>query len=244
MREFGLIGRKLGHSFSEGYFRQKFITEGLEDCKYSNFELASIDELTSMLADNPNLLGFNVTIPYKQEIIPYLDELSFEATNVGAVNCVKVVDGRLIGYNTDVIGFKESLLTLLNGVLPSNALILGTGGASQAVQYVLTELGIEYQLVSRDVMKGNYTYDNVECETVFSHHLIINTTPIGMYPNVDIAPKIPYAYVTPNHYLFDLIYNPALTQFLDYGEQRGARTSNGEQMLKSQAEAAWQIWSE
>lgn len=242
MIEFGLIGRSLTHSFSERYFTKKFTDEGL-DCRYSNFELASISELPIMLANNPNLLGLSVTIPYKQEIIPYLDELSFEARSVGAVNCVKIVEGRLIGHNTDVIGFKESLLTLLNGAFPTSALILGTGGASQAVQYVLTELGIEYQLVSRDVMKGNYTYDNIECETVFSHHLIINTTPIGMYPNVDVAPKIPYAYITPSHYLFDLIYNPTLTQFLDYGEQRGAHICNGEQMLKSQAEAAWQIWS-
>lgn len=243
MKEYGLIGRTLGHSFSERYFTQKFVDEGL-DCTFKNFELTSIEELKNMLVENPYLEGFSVTIPYKKEIIPYLDELSYEASNIGAVNCVKVSNGKLKGYNTDIIGFKESLLSFLNGVLPEKALVLGTGGASLAIQYVLAELGIEYQLVSRDATKGNYTYDNIGCETVFEHHLIVNTTPIGMYPNVDAAPKIPYAYVTPSHYLFDLIYNPQLTQFLDYGEQRGAQICDGTQMLKLQADAAWKIWSE
>ena len=243
MREFGLIGRSLKHSFSVAYFRDKFHAEAIQDCSYSNFELEEIDEVVDLVKKNPNLCGFSVTIPYKQDIMPLLDEISSEAEMVGAVNCVRIINGRMIGYNTDVLGFKSSLEDFLGATTIERALVLGTGGASQAVQYVLSQMGIEYQLVSRDPSKADFTYDNLSCESLFEHHLVVNTTPIGMYPNVDEAPRIPYAYITPSHYLYDLVYNPILTQFLDYGQQRGANICNGTAMLQAQAEAAWQIWN-
>ncbi len=242
MREFGLIGRSLGHSFSADYFAQKFEREGLADCRYERFELADIEEVVPLVESHPDLVGFNVTIPYKQQIIPYLDDLSQEAREAGAVNCVKREGGRLVGYNTDIIGFERSLCALLEEY-PERALVLGTGGASQAVQYVLTRLGIAYDLISRDPARGNYTYDNLPCEVVEASRLIVNTTPVGTWPQVEEAPRIPYAYLSPDHYLFDLVYNPPLTAFLEYGTQRGARIRNGEEMLHLQAEAAWEIWN-
>ncbi len=242
MREFGLIGRSLGHSFSADYFTEKFRLEGLEEHRYSLFELPEIEELPRLLEAHPALVGFNVTIPYKQTILPLLDDLSQEAREVGAVNCVKCEEGRLVGYNTDVTGFEQALAPLLIPQ-PERALILGTGGASQAVQYVLSRWGIAFDLISRDASRGNYTYDNLPVEVVQQAHLIVNTTPLGTWPRVEEAPRIPYAYLSPDHLLFDLVYNPARTTFLDYGEQRGARISNGLAMLKGQAEAAWKIWN-
>lgn len=245
MRRFGLVGRTLTHSFSAAYFAEKFRREGLDDCSYALYELPSVDGVRDLLEREPELCGFNVTIPYKQSILPLLDELSFEAQCIGAVNCVKLTaGGRLCGYNTDVEGIHASLTRLLDGELPDEALVLGTGGASQAVQYALAQWGIPYRLVSRDVARGDYTYDNLPCEVVERSHLIINATPVGTYPAVNEAPRIPYGYVTPAHRLFDLVYNPPLTQFLDYGRQRGARTLNGELMLHVQAEASWRIWNE
>ena len=220
MRRFGLVGRTLAHSFSADYFADKFRREGIGDCSYALYELPSVDGVRELLAREPELCGFNVTIPYKREIIPLLDRLSFEAQCIGAVNCVKrTADGCLCGYNTDIEGIHASLAQLLGGDVPDEALVLGTGGASQAVQYALA------QLVERSL-------------------LIINATPVGTYPASDEAPRIPYGYVTPSHRLFDLVYNPPLTQFLDYGRQRGARTLNGELMLRVQAEASWRIWNE
>lgn len=245
MRRYGLIGRPLGHSASAAYFTEKFRREGLADeCRYDLFELPAIDDLPRLLDEIPELCGFNVTIPYKQRIIPYLDDLSYDARNIGAVNCVKRDGGRLTGYNTDVVGLRASLGEFLGGRLPEAALVLGTGGASQAVQYVLTEMGIPYELVSRDAAKGSLTYDTLSCDDVQSHRLIVNATPIGTYPAVDEAPRLPYAFVSPDHYLFDLVYNPPLTQFLDYGRQRGAHICNGRAMLVGQAEAAWKIWTD
>lgn len=243
MREFGLIGYPLGHSFSAKYFNEKFQREGIKDCSYSLFELESIEELEALFKAHPNLCGFNVTIPYKREILRYLDDLSFEARMIGAVNCVKCEGGQRVGYNTDAIGLRASLAEFLGGYLPERALVLGTGGASQAVQYILTEFGIPFDLVSRDAAKGNYTYDNLPPEVVRDSKLIINSTPVGTYPNVEEAPRLPYAYVGEEHYLFDLVYNPKVTSFLDYGMQRGAKVCNGEAMLVGQAEAAWEIWS-
>lgn len=243
MREYGLIGDKLTHSASQRYFTAKFEREGLADHSYSLFELAEIGELKRLLAEHPDLCGFNVTIPYKQQVMPFLDEISFEARNIGAVNCVRrAEDGRLIGYNTDVEGVRRSLDILLGDEQP-RALLLGTGGASQAVQFALAERGIEYLLVSRDASKGNLTYSQVTAEVMADYHLIINATPVGTYPAVDAAPMLPYAFLTPSHRLYDLVYNPAVTQFLDYGRQRGARTLNGETMFTTQAEANWRIWS-
>lgn len=242
MKRYGLIGCPLGHSASANFFTAKFEHEGIRDTMYTLYELPSIEALPSLLTAVPDLCGFNVTVPYKQQILPYLDELSDEARNIGAVNCVKRIQGRLVGYNTDVVGFREALLTFLGTDIPTQALVLGTGGASQAVQYVLAEMGIEYTLVSRDPAKGNLTYDNLPCDAVASHRLIVNATPLGMYPHVEECPRLPYAFISPDHYLFDLIYNPPLTQFLDYGQQRGAHICNGEQLFIRQAQAAWQIW--
>ena len=224
MREFGLIGRTLGHSASQRYFTAKFEREFVADCTYSLFELPNIDDVRTLLAGHPDLCGFNVTIPYKREIIPYLSDMSFDARNIGAVNCVRREGERLIGYNTDVDGVRRSFDELLGSESPK-ALVLGTGGASQAVQYVLAERGMEYALVSRDGVRGNMTYGEVSAEVMDEYRLIINATPVGTYPAVDEAPMLPYAFLTPSHYLFDLVYNPPVTQFLDYGRQRGAHLS-------------------
>lgn len=245
MRRFGIIGRPLGHSASAAYFTKKFADEGLAGHAYDRYELASIDELPELLQSKPELCGLNVTIPYKQTVIPMLDRLSFEAQQVGAVNCIRrMPDGTLAGHNTDLIGLRAALDELLQGDEPEQALVLGTGGASQAVQYALAERGISYALVSRDAAKGNYTYDNLPCEAVEQSRLIVNATPAGTYPAVEEAPRIPYAYLTPRHYLLDLVYNPPLTRFLDYGRQRGAHILNGETMFRVQAEASWRIWNE
>lgn len=246
MRRFGLIGRTLSHSASKRLFEERFRRESINDCRYDLFELESIELLGQKVLSLPDLAGFNVTIPYKQQIIPLLDGLSFDAECVGAVNCVKVTsDGKLIGYNTDIDGIRASFAELFHNdeQLPK-ALILGSGGASQAVQYVLAQMGCEYAIVSRSPKRGNMTYHDITADIIGEYQLIINATPIGTYPATEQAPMIPYAYVTPSHTLFDLVYNPAITQFLDYGAQRGARTLNGELMLRVQAKSAWRIWNE
>lgn len=246
MRRFGLIGRTLGHSFSARYFADKFQREGLADThRYDLFELPEIECVKELIATTEGLVGFNVTIPYKQQIIPYLDSLSAEARNIGAVNCVKIEsDGRLTGYNTDIDGIRLSLDKLLGGVEIDAALILGTGGASQAVQYVLAERNIPYSIVSRDSAKGNLTYNDLKVEVTSSHHLIINSSPVGMYPHVDQCPDIPYELLTADHYLFDLVYNPERTLFAERAATMGAHTLCGLDMLYAQAESAWRIWNE
>ena len=246
MRRFGLIGRTLGHSFSARYFADKFQREGLADThRYDLFELPEIECVEELIVTTEGLVGFNVTIPYKQQIIPYLDSLSTEARNIGAVNCVKIEpDGRLTGYNTDIDGIRLSLDKLLGGVEIDAALVLGTGGASQAVQYVLAERNIPYSIVSRDSSKGNLTYDDLKVEITSSHHLIINSSPVGMYPHVDQCPDIPYELLTTDHYLFDLVYNPERTLFAERAATMGAHTLCGLDMLYAQAESAWRIWNE
>lgn len=246
MRRFGLIGRTLGHSFSARYFADKFQREGLADThRYDLFELPEIECVKELIATTEGLVGFNVTIPYKQQIIPYLDSLSAEARNIGAVNCVKIEsDGRLTGYNTDIDGIRLSLDKLLGGAEIDAALILGTGGASQAVQYVLAERNIPYSIVSRDSAKGNLTYDDLKVEVTSSHHLIINSSPVGMYPHVDQCPDIPYELLTADHYLFDLVYNPERTLFAERAATMGAHTLCGLDMLYAQAESAWRIWNQ
>ncbi len=246
MRRYCLIGRPLGHSFSARYFAEKFAREGLsEECCYDLCELPSIEALPEMLRSTEGLVGFNVTIPYKQQIIPYLDSMSDEARAIGAVNCVRVGDdGSLVGYNTDVDGIRLTLDRLLDGVQPEKALVLGTGGASQAVQYVLRERGIACRTVSRDKTKGDITYDELSHEVIDAHRLIINTSPVGMYPHHDVAPAIPYEALGAEHYLFDLVYNPERTLFVERGEAQGAHAAAGLAMLYAQAEAAWQIWNE
>ena len=246
MRRFGLIGRTLGHSFSARYFADKFQREGLADThRYDLFELPEIECVKELIATTEGLVGFNVTIPYKQQIIPYLNSLSAEARNIGAVNCVKIEsDGRLTGYNTDIDGIRLSLDKLLGGAEIDAALVLGTGGASQAVQYVLAERNIPYSIVSRDSAKGNLTYDDLKVEVTSSHHLIINSSPVGMYPNVDQCPDIPYELLTADHYLFDLVYNPERTLFAERAATMGAHTLCGLDMLYAQAESAWRIWNQ
>jgi len=244
MRQFGLIGRTLGHSFSAKYFTEKFEREGFGDCSYGLFELPEIACVEDFMASTPHLVGFNVTIPYKQRIIPYLDSLSNEARNIGAVNCVKIMpDGKRVGYNTDTDGIRISLDKLLAGAAVDAALVLGTGGAAQAVQYVLAERDIPFTIVSRDRAKGNLSYDDLSCEVMAAHHLVINTTPVGMYPHVEESPDIPYDAITGRHHMFDLVYNPPLTRFLECGARRGAHTLSGLDMLYAQAEAAWAVWN-
>lgn len=244
MRRYGLIGCPLGHSASAVWFSEKFAREGLTDCSYDLYELPAIGALPQLLEATPDLCGFNVTIPYKQQVLRYLDEISYEAQCIGAVNCVKRSGNRLAGYNTDAEGLRAALACLLENDLPEQALVLGTGGASQAVQYVLSEMGVDYALVSRDPAKGNYTYDTLPAAEVAARRLIVNASPVGTWPAVDAAPRIPYAFVTPAHYLLDLVYNPPLTRFLTCGRQRGARVLNGQTMFRTQAEASWRIWNE
>lgn len=243
MRRFGLIGEHLPHSFSGRYFAAKFEREGIAGCDYSLYELPTIEHLEQLLASEPPIEGFNVTIPYKQQVMKYLTKLSPEAEAIGAVNCVKREGEDLVGYNTDIIGFRDSLLTLLGGVRPTHALILGTGGAALAVEYILKELGIGYSVVSRSAAEGRITYADLTQEVVSESRLIVNATPLGTFPNVDSAPDIPYEYITASHFLYDLVYNPPLTKFLASGRSQGAAICNGEAMLVAQAEAAWSIWN-
>ena len=246
MRRFGLIGRTLGHSFSARYFAEKFAREGLaEQCRYDLFEMPEVECVKDLICQTEGLVGFNVTIPYKQQIIPLLNSLSDEAREIGAVNCVKIAeDGTLKGYNTDVDGIRLSLDQLLGDERIDAALVLGTGGASQAVQYVLSERSIPYQLVSRDKAKGDLSYDELSHEVINSHHLIINTSPVGMYPHHDVAPDIPYHLLSTRHFLFDLVYNPERTLFVERAAAQGAHTLSGLAMLYAQAESAWAIWNE
>ena len=246
MRRFFLIGRTLGHSFSARYFAEKFAREGLANtCRYDLCEIPEIEALPELIRSMEGVVGFNVTIPYKQQIIPYLTDMSAEARNMGAVNCVKVAaDGSMVGYNTDVDGIRISLDKLLGSVEVNSALVLGTGGASQAVQYVLAERGIAYSIVSRDSARGNITYADLSPEIMAENRLIINTSPVGMYPHHDQAPDIPYEELCENHFLFDLVYNPERTLFVEKGAARGAHTLSGLDMLYAQAEAAWKIWNE
>lgn len=243
MKRYGLIGYPLGHSLSAQYFADKFTREGRSDCDYKLYELQSIEQIGSLLSAVPDLMGFNVTIPYKQAIIHYLDDLSNPAGAIGAVNCVKREAGRLVGYNTDVEGFRYGLTAFIGTKSLERALVLGSGGASQAVQYVLAQLEIPYDLVSRDPSRGNYTYSDLTDDVISSHHLIINTSPVGMFPHDNETPRLPYAFLTPAHYLFDLVYNPLETQFMARGKQQGAHTCNGLTMFVRQAECAWAIWN-
>ena len=243
MKRFGLIGKKLGHSFSAKYFAEKFEREGLLECDYSLYELPEIECVKEFML-TPDLVGFNVTIPYKQQIIPYLDALDAQAREVGAVNCVKIErDGRRVGYNTDVDGIRLSLDKLLGEEKVSAALVLGTGGASQAVQYVLRERGVNYKVVSREKGKADLTYDDLTQDVMATHRLIINASPVGMYPACDNCPDIPYAMLSGSHYLFDLVYNPLTTRFVELGAEQGAATLSGIDMLYAQAESAWRIWN-
>lgn len=244
MHLFGLIGFPLAHSFSKDYFSKKFIAEKITHASYENFPIRTIDKLHQLLNNNPELLGLNVTIPYKELVIPFLDEIDPKARAIGAVNVIKIdteSDMKLIGYNTDVDGFTQSLKPLLR-LWHKKALILGTGGASKAVAYGLKQLGIDFQYVSREAGRG-LTYENLTKEIIEEHTLIINTTPLGMWPDVDYSPNIPYEHLHGEHLLFDLVYNPAKTLFLAKAEENGASIKNGLEMLQIQAEKAWDIWN-
>lgn len=242
MRLFGLIGKPLKHSFSQAYFTKKFEAEKITDCRYQNFELGSIAELPALLAQMPQLEGLNVTIPYKKEVIPFLHSANEIVQHTGACNCIRIVDGKLLGHNTDVIGFRHSLQRQLE---PHHrqALVLGTGGSSGAVCFALQSLGIAYRTVSRQPGKDTLSYEAITPDLLQQYTLIINTTPLGMFPDMDKAPELPYEALSSRHLLFDLIYNPETTLFLKKGAASGARTSNGYEMLLLQAEEGWKIWN-
>jgi len=242
MKWYGLLGKTLKHSFSKAYFSKKFSSENIDDCRYENFELASINELPELLNGNPDIQGLNVTIPYKEEVLPFLDYENDIVKEINACNCIKISGGKLSGYNTDVIGFQQSLEKLLKSHHKS-ALIIGTGGSAKAVRYALNTLGVAYQNVSRTKTSSTITYEELDEESVKSHLLIVNTSPVGMYPKIEEAPAIPFQFVTPEHFLFDLTYNPEKTLFLKKGEEKGATISNGSEMLILQAEESWRIWN-
>ena len=236
---FRSIGKHLGHSFSKHYFTEKFKTLQLH-AEYDLCQLESISDFPILLSKK-DWKGFNVTIPYKESIIPYLSKIDNQAQRVGAINTIKIVDNELIGYNTDIIGFKDTLIPLLEAH-HKGALILGTGGASKAVQYVLQELQIPYTLVSRECKENTLSYEELNEEIIQSHKIIVNTTPLGMHPDVESYPNIPYHFLTQEHLCYDLVYNPLITEFMKRSSKYGALIQNGLPMLIAQAEAAYAIW--
>ena len=244
MKVYGLIGYPLGHSFSKQYFTEKFAREGLLDCRFEIFPIASIKEFPALLQENPLLKGLCVTIPYKEQVLEYVDVLSAEVTVIGATNSIHFSNNQLIAYNTDIIGFEQSFLKLLQPH-HSKALILGSGGASKAVQYVLAKLGIIFRVVSRVacIGEGQLSYKEINKTLMEDYTIIINCTPVGMQPNDKGLPDLPYQFISARHYLFDLVYKPAKTLFLLEGEKKGAVIQNGFEMLVMQAEESWRIWN-
>jgi shikimate dehydrogenase len=243
MRRFGLIGYPLEHSFSKSYFSQKFENAGLYDCHYNLFPLKSLREFPLLLKKYPELNGLNVTIPYKQQVIDYLDELDETAEAIGAVNTIQIGnDQYTTGYNTDVDGFIDSIRPLL-AKAHRQALIFGTGGAARAVKYGLDQLNISYKLVSRSSDRGDYVYSQLTPRTIKQHKVLINATPLGMHPDTDSAPALPYDAISSEHLLYDLVYNPEKTTFLQEGEKREATIKNGLEMLYRQAERSWEVWT-
>lgn len=242
---FGLIGGTVSHSFSKSYFDEKFFREGLRDYRYELFPLGAINEIEALLEGTKGLSGLNVTIPYKEQVIKYLDEVDGFAKKIGAVNVIKIKDGKLLGFNTDSDAFFETVEKWLPKDKTFKALILGTGGSSKAVQEALKKLKVEYQLVTREEKKGCITYTDLEKDPsiIESNKLIINTTPLGMSPNTQAMPPISYEHIGHDHYIYDLIYNPARTMFLQKAEMRGATIKNGLEMLHIQAEKSWAIWN-
>lgn len=243
MKLYALIGHPLKHSFSRDLFTDKFKREGL-DCRYQNYDIQSVERILDIIAEHPELCGFNVTIPYKEAIIPLLDDIDAEAKEIGAVNTVKVENGKTKGYNTDIYGFNILLERALKGRQIEHALVLGTGGASKAVQYVLRQRNIPYSTVSRNAEKGNFTYDSLTDEVLKQSHLIINTTPLGMMPLIDDFPEIHYQALSSKHILIDLIYNPKETAFMELGRTWGAKVYNGMQMFEEQAKKSWELFNE
>ena len=241
---FGLIGYPLGHSFSKKYFEEKFRNENLSDCTFKLFPLKEISEFPKLIATQKNLRGLAISIPHKEAVIPFLTKLTDAAKEIGAVNCIKFSENEMIGYNTDVIGFEQSLLPLLKEH-HKHALVLGTGGASKAVQYVLKNNDIAYKTVSRKNTSesDSICYEDLSPSVIGEHKLIINCTPVGMIPNEEGIPSIPYKFLTNKHFLYDLIYKPEKTKFLQEGEKQGAAIKNGFEMLIIQAEENWKIWN-
>lgn len=239
-RRFGLIGKNITHSFSPDYFNQKFKQEKIP-ASYKLFDLSDIQQFPNIFMTN-NLVGLNVTTPYKEEIIFFMDELSAEAEEIGAINTIRIKGQHIKGFNTDWAGFKQSIEPWLNDQ-HTKALILGTGGATKAVKYALQQLGISFDTVSRTPGKADYIYSDLNEFIISDHKIIINATPVGTFPNVDNAPEIPYEHLGPNHLVYDLIYNPDKTKFLQVAEMHGAVIKNGREMLEIQAEEAWKIWN-
>lgn len=244
MRLYGLIGYPLTHSFSKKYFEEKFIREGLTNCRFENFSIQSIDELTQkIIPDNPELKGLAVTIPYKQSVIPFLHSKKGLPDGLDACNCIRIEEGKLYGYNTDYIGFSESFKSELQPH-HTRALVLGNGGATAAVVFALRQMGLDYKIVSRRLHSGSHlVYDDITSEIIKDFPVIINTTPLGMHPQIDTCPSIPYNAITSKHYLYDLVYNPSETLFLKKGKAQGAIIKNGADMLLIQAEENWKIWN-
>ena len=243
LKRYGLIGKNIDYSFSRGYFAEKFDRESISNCRYENFDLPTIASLKPLLKD-VSIMGMNVTIPYKEAVIPYLDDLKGDAKTIGAVNTIVFDNQRkAIGYNTDAYGFEKALLDVLPSI-PEKALILGTGGAAKAIAFVLEKNNIQARFVSRNPKENQWSYDQLDPEKIESHQLIVNCSPLGTHPNIEQKPDIPYAHVGPQHTLFDLIYNPQKTRFLALGEQQGARIQNGAAMLVNQAEEAWRLWNQ
>lgn len=242
MRQYGLIGFPLKHSFSQNYFHHKFLNEGITDAEFLNFSIAKISEVETIFDEHPFLKGLAVTIPHKKAILEYIDEISDEVKWTGACNCVQITSGKKAGYNTDITGFETSFKKNLQPY-HKKALILGTGGAAAAVEYVLRKNQIGYAFISRTPAKDMFTWDQIDEKLLDEFKVIINCTPLGTYPNTAEKPNMPYHFLTPRHYLFDLVYNPPQTQFLLEGEKHGCYVQNGYEMLVIQAEENWKIWN-
>ena len=240
-RKFGLIGKNIDYSFSKKYFSEKFKKENL-DCTYSNFDIENISQIESIIQKNW-ISGYNVTIPYKQDIIKFLDEIDEVAKAIGAVNTIKKIDNKNIGFNTDSIGFEKSLIPLIENKKPDSALILGGGGASKAVKYVLKKFKIDYSTVSRKEGKSEFIYENLNDVIINRFKMIINCSPVGTFPNINKCPNIPYKHLTKEHILYDLVYNPIESLFLRRGRELGCKTKNGLEMLEIQANESWRIWN-
>ena len=244
MKTYGLIGKSLGHSFSKTYFEKKFILLGIQDCRYRNFEMPTVNGILALVETSPDVAGLNVTIPYKESVLPLLNELSADAKTIGAVNCIEIQrelgQVKLVGHNTDWFGFLKSLEHLIDFSIDNKALILGTGGASKAIAYALNQIAIPYQFVSRTA--GDINYQDLSEKTILEHNLIINTTPLGTYPDTLCCADIPYQAIQDQHIVFDLVYNPEKSMFLSKCEEQGATIKNGYEMLSLQAEKSWGIW--
>ncbi|WP_298556207.1 shikimate dehydrogenase [uncultured Algibacter sp.] len=243
MNKLGLLGKNISYSFSRSYFKKKFENENIKNISYENFDIENIDLFPSIIENTEGIKGLNVTIPYKEQVIPFLDKINKKAKAIGAVNTIKITKkGKLVGYNTDYYGFKNTLKPYIEPQ-HKKALILGTGGASKAIAYALSKMGIDYQYVSRTLKEGiGFSYDTLNEKDINDHQIIINCTPLGTFPNIEECPKIPYSAINENHILFDLIYNPEETKFLQQGKKNGATIINGLNMLRLQAEKSWSIW--